>query len=115
MGKSAPESVEVDRVHRVTSYAYQNKDRPKDLICKVHKCSVKEAFMKIAWDTPTIEYEGAQIFLFHDISSLTLMQHLTVRPLLEALRSVDVRYRWGVPFSFNSLLAKWRYSELRMS
>lgn len=43
--------------------------------------------MRILWDTPTIEYEGAQIFLFSDISRRTLMQRGMVHPLLEALRT----------------------------
>lgn len=54
MAVSMPESVEMDRVHCVTSFASQNKDRPRDVICKLHKYSVKEAIMRTAWDTPTI-------------------------------------------------------------
>lgn len=56
MGTSAPESVEMDRVHRVTSYGNQNNDKPRDVICKLHKYSMKETIMRISWDTSTIEY-----------------------------------------------------------
>lgn len=41
MGPKVPEQVEIDRVHRITSFTNQNKDRPRDVICKLHKYSVK--------------------------------------------------------------------------
>lgn len=51
MGESISEAMEVDRVHRVKSTAYQNKEKPRDVICKMHKYSVKEAIMRSAWYT----------------------------------------------------------------
>lgn len=80
MGSAASEHVEIDRVHRTTPFVSQNKDRPRDVICKIHKYSVKETIMRIVQYTPLIEYEGTQISLFPDISRRTLMQRRMVRP-----------------------------------
>lgn len=54
--------------------------------------------MKVAQDKPTVEFEGVQIPLYPYLSYRILMQQRMIKPLLEALRAVDVKYRWGCPF-----------------
>lgn len=60
---------------------------------------MKETIMKAVLNKTTVEFEGAQISLFPDLSHRTLMQRRAVRPLLKALCAVDVKYCWGFPFS----------------
>ena len=102
MGTSAPEMIEIDRVHRALFPAPQGTERPRDVICKMHRYQVKEAIMRAAREGAGIEFEGGQIALFPDLSRRTLMQRRTIKPLLEALRAVDVRYRWGYPFKITA-------------
>lgn len=98
LGVSKPDTNEIDRVHSALFYVPQNADRPRDVICKLHRYSVKEAITKAVRNRSTVEFDGTQISLFTDLTYRTLMQRQTVRPLLEALRAIDVKYRWGFPF-----------------
>lgn len=102
MGDSSPENIEVDRVHRIPSYATPNSERPRDIICKLHKYTVKESIMKITRSKSEIIFDGAYISLYPDLSRRTLMQRRTVKLLLEALRAVETNYRWGFPFSLTA-------------
>lgn len=98
MGQEESELVEIDRVHRVTSPPSQNKDRPRDVICRFHKYYVKETIMRTVRDMSVIEFEGNEIALFPDLTRPILRHHRMVCPLLENMRRLYVRYRWGFPF-----------------
>lgn len=49
------DNIEIDRVHRTLLPAPQNTDRPRDIICKLHRYSVKEAIMKAVCGKCTID------------------------------------------------------------
>lgn len=98
LGASTPYTIEIDRAWCTLSYVPQNADRPRDVICKLHRYSTKEAIMKAACDRPKIKFDGALISLFSDLKYCTLMQRWTVQPLLEAMRAIDVKYHCGFPF-----------------
>lgn len=67
LGPQAPDVIKIDRVHRSLSYVHQNTDRPRDIVCKLHKFTMKEAIMKAARNNPRIEHEDCQIPLFPDL------------------------------------------------
>lgn len=102
LGDSPPENIEVDRVHCIPSYITQNTERPRDLICKLHTFTVKESIIRIAHSKPEINFDGIYLSLYPDLSCWTLMQRWTVRSVLEALRAVEVNYRWGFPLSLTA-------------
>lgn len=89
-------------MHRIPSYNTQNMERPKDVICRVHKYAEKETIMKIARSNPEIVFDGINLSLYPDISRRTLYQHRSVQPWLEALHSMEVNYCWGFPFSLTA-------------
>lgn len=57
------EPVEIDRVHRINPLVKQNKERPRDVICKIHKYSVKEIIMRTIRDTRFIKFEETNCFI----------------------------------------------------
>lgn len=95
---SAPEEIEIERVHCALHPTPQSIQRPRDVICKIHRYPVKEAIMKAVRDKPVVKFEGAELALFPDLSYRTRMQQRMIKPLLEALKAADVKYRWGYPF-----------------
>ncbi|XP_073462226.1 uncharacterized protein [Aquarana catesbeiana] len=101
LGAQAPNVIEIDRVHRVPLQNTKT-DTPRDVICKIHKYTVKENIMKTARNTPIITFEGSNIALYPDISKRTLFKRGSVRPLLEILRKAEIKYRWGFPFSLTA-------------
>lgn len=60
----------------------------EDVICKLHRYSVKEAVHAQA----SIDFNGARLALFPDLSERTLMQRRAVHPVLDVLRAVNVSH-----------------------
>lgn len=60
MGDQAPNTIDIDRIHRVPSHSTKA-EVPRDVICKVHKYAVKESIMRMARSKPTIMFEGLNI------------------------------------------------------
>lgn len=67
MGDSAPESIEIDRVHRIPSNNTQNMEKSRDVICRVHKYAVKESIMRMVRSKPEIVFYGINLALYTDI------------------------------------------------
>lgn len=70
---SAPDTTEVDNVHQALLPVPQDTGRPRDVICKLHRYSVKEAIMKATRGKSFIDFDGLQLSLFPDLSRRTLM------------------------------------------
>lgn len=102
MGTSIPESIEIDRIHRVPTYSTQNREKARDVICRLHKYTIKETIMRMARSSPEILFDGMTLSLYPDLTRRTLFQRRAVRPLLEALRLKELNYRWGFPFSLTA-------------
>lgn len=71
LGDFALESIETDRAHRTPSHNAQKVETPRDVICKVHKYTVKESIMKMARSKPEIVLDSINIALYPDILSRT--------------------------------------------
>lgn len=65
---------------------------PNDCILAL-LCSVQGA-----WEKGTIDFDGAPIRIFTDISRQTHVMRGLLRPLLEVIREAEATYRWGHPF-----------------
>lgn len=86
-------AVEIDRAHS------QDTDNPRDIICKLHKYTLKkERIMQKMLNKPFFYSDGAYLFFYQDISRGTLMQRRALKPVLVALQEAGLPYRWGFPF-----------------
>lgn len=92
-----PASLEFDRVHRALGPRLADADRPRDVLCRLHRYSHKEQIMRAARLKGTVDFDGAQIAIFPDISRATLWRRSMLKPLLERLNRAELTYRWGFP------------------
>ncbi|XP_069805813.1 apoptosis-resistant E3 ubiquitin protein ligase 1 [Dendropsophus ebraccatus] len=90
--------IELDRTHRVAGPRSQDRNRPRDVLCRVHYYQQKEALMQRAWELGPIDYAGVEVSLLPDLSSCTLAMRRLLRPLLSAIKDQGASFRWGYPF-----------------
>lgn len=91
-------AIEIDRAHRALRPPSQDMNNPRDVICKLHKYTLKDRIMQKMRGKPYFDFDGAQLASYQDISRRTLMQRRALRPLLEAIQDAGLSYRWGFPF-----------------
>lgn len=101
LGREAPDHIEIDRAHRALRPPSEDPDKPRDIICKLHKYTVKERIMFHVRGMRHVDFDGAQVSLFPDLSRRTLMQRRALKPLLAVLQEAHLVYRWGFPFSLS--------------
>lgn len=77
-------------------------NNPRDIICKLHKYTVKDQIMQLMRKCPYFDFDGARLLFYQDLSSRTLMQRRALQPLLESLRTAGITYRWGFPFCLHA-------------
>lgn len=94
-----PTRVEFDRIHRTLGPCSKDLDRPRDLICRLHKYTLKETVLQKAWEYGDLEFDGASIKILLDLSRATLQHRAMLRPVLELARQLNITYRWGFPLS----------------
>lgn len=98
----APDSIEINRAHRALRPPSEDPDKPRDIICKLHKNSLKERIMFKVSEIHHVDFDGANLTFFPDLCRCTLMQCLALKPLLEVLQDAQLTYRWGFPFSLSA-------------
>ncbi|PIO28748.1 hypothetical protein AB205_0221580 [Aquarana catesbeiana] len=106
LGKPPAAELELDRVHRIpgprippaASQDPDATDLPRDVLCRVHFFTIKEEIMRLAWERGPIDFDGALIRIYPDISRQTRAMRGLMRPLLEVIRAAEATYRWGHPF-----------------
>lgn len=69
-----------------------------DAICRLHKYCIKVAIIRMMASKCFMDFNGARLFLFPDLSKQTLWRCKTLRPLVEVLQQVGVTFRSGFPF-----------------
>lgn len=117
LDEDLPASLEFDRVHRALGPRLADVDRPRDVLCCLHRYSHKEQIMSAARLKGTVDFDGAQISVYPDISRATLTRRAMLKPLLERLGRADLSYRWGFPVQLtirkgNASFALWHHAEL---
>lgn len=73
--------------------------QPRDIICCIHDYTLKERIMAKAKAQCTIDFAGASIQLYPDLSWPTLQKLRHIRPLLALLKEHGFAYIWGFPFA----------------
>lgn len=84
-------------VHRALRLRNVTTDQPRDVICRLHYFEDKNTIMVKLRSTPNIDFDGAVINTFPDLSKKTLDRHRALKPLLDQLRTDGVTHRWGFP------------------
>lgn len=87
--------MEFDRVHRTLGPKPQDPDRPRDVICCLHRYIKKEQILRTAWNTNRIDFDGAELLIYQDVSRATLQRRAMLKPLLERLWRAALPSRWG--------------------
>lgn len=97
LGNSATAPLRFDRVHRALRPRNAKSDQPRDVICRLHYFEDKNAIMMKMRGLPNVDFDGAVITIFPDLSKETLDRRRALKPLLDHLRSDGITYRWGFP------------------
>lgn len=98
LGREAPDHIEIDWAHGALRLPYADLDKPRDIICKLHKYALKEWITSHVRGVHHVEFDRAKLSLFPYLSRRTPMQRRALKPLLEALQDAKLIYRWGFPF-----------------
>ncbi|CAH2300334.1 Hypothetical predicted protein [Pelobates cultripes] len=70
---------------------------PRDLICCLGSYKLKDNIMRKACSRQTCEFQGAQVALINNLSSLTLEAKWALQPVTIVLQERRIPYRWGFP------------------
>lgn len=101
LGRPENQRIKLDRAHRALRPRGPG-PRPRDVICRVHNFALKEDIMRKACNMHTIDFDGAPIQLYPDLSWITLQQRRSLQPLFTSLKEHDYRYHWGLTFSLTA-------------
>lgn len=96
--------IEFVRAHRALRARGPDTAPPRDIICCLQSYPLKEEMRK-ARRNDQIVFNGEHIMLFQDLSQVTLRNRRALRPLLDKLRELDLRYTWRFPFALVVKLA----------
>lgn len=92
-------STELDRVHRTLGPRPSDPDRPRDVLCRVHRYTQKDLVLRKAWERGEVMFDGAEIKILPDLSRATLQRRAMLKPILELARGLGCTYRWGYPLA----------------
>lgn len=90
--------IDMERIHRALRPKGRENDPPRDIICCIVDYQLKEAILKQARNKHPLQYQGAHIQIFQDLSGITLQHRRDLKPLLDVLRTHGILYRWKFPF-----------------
>lgn len=98
LGRSADSPFKMQRAHRALRPPPRDSGPLRDVICCIVNFPLKEEILRKARDRGCIMYNDTELKLFQDLSQITLQNRHALRPLLEALHSHNIQYRWKFPF-----------------
>lgn len=90
--RQAPDLIEIDRAYRALRPPLEVPGKLQDIICKLHKNSLKEQIMYHVKGVCYMDFDVAKLLLFLDFSRCTLMQRRALLPLLEALQDTSLTH-----------------------
>lgn len=90
--------IEMERIHRALRPKGRETDPPRDIICCIVDYKLKEDILKQARSKHPLQYKGAHIQIFQDLSGITLQHRRDLKPLLDVLCTHGILYRWKFPF-----------------
>lgn len=101
LGEPSSHKIEFVRAHRALRPRSSN-GPPRDVICCILDFPLKEKIMTRARSLRNLDYDGASIQLYQDLSWITLRKRRMLQPLLASLRSAQIPYRWTFPFALQA-------------
>lgn len=97
--EAPPLTLQIDRVHRALGPKSTDPDKPRDVLCRLHRYSQKHIILRKSWDHDPIEFDGATLQILPDMSRATLQRRALLKPVLESARRNGFTYRWGYPLA----------------
>ena len=101
LGRPPQTPIPMERIHRALRPKGKDTDPPRDVVCCLVDFSLKEDILQRA-RSQRLLHEGTPIQLYQDLSGITLQHRRDLRPLLDALRAQDTRYKWKYPFCLSA-------------
>uniref|UniRef100_A0A8C5QHG5 Uncharacterized protein n=1 Tax=Leptobrachium leishanense TaxID=445787 RepID=A0A8C5QHG5_9ANUR len=98
LGRDPDTVIELERYHRALRPKGPPDAPPRDVICCLLRYPLKDSILAAARGSRTIDFAGAQISLFQDLSPATLQSRRMLRPLTAALQDMKIQYKWLFPF-----------------
>lgn len=71
----------LDRAHRLLAHKLPQDANPRDIIVRFHFYESKEALTIATHNRSRVEFKGAKIQIFSDLSPITLSKRHTLRPV----------------------------------
>lgn len=91
----------MERIHRALCPRGRDTDPPRDIVCCLVDYGLKEEILKQARGR-RLQHGGNPVQLFQDLSGITLKHRRDLKPLLDVLRSREIRYKWKFPFCLSA-------------
>lgn len=88
----------LDRAHRSLGPKPPSGARPRDVIICFHYYDNKEALTLVTRNKSSIDYKGAKIQIYNDLSPITLVKRRNLRPITSHLQNLRIPYLWSFPF-----------------
>uniref|UniRef100_A0A8C5LX12 Uncharacterized protein n=1 Tax=Leptobrachium leishanense TaxID=445787 RepID=A0A8C5LX12_9ANUR len=90
------------RVHRALRPQPDSPNAPpRDIVCYFTDFALKDHVYVKARHRSFWTFGGIDIQIFNDISPSTLQARRMLRPVTQALRTAEIKYRWGFPLSLS--------------
>ena len=101
VGKPPQTLIDLERIHRALRPRGRDTDPPRDIICCMSDFKLKEEILNKARGQ-RLYCGDTSVQLYQDLSGITLQHRRDLKPLSEALRSRDIRYKWKFPFCLSA-------------
>lgn len=92
----------MERFHRALRPKGRGTDPPKDIVWCIVNFKLKEEILRRARENPQSIHEGKPFQIYQDLSGITLQHRRDLRPLLDALRTQAISYKWKFPFCLSA-------------
>uniref|UniRef100_A0A8C5QPB1 Uncharacterized protein n=1 Tax=Leptobrachium leishanense TaxID=445787 RepID=A0A8C5QPB1_9ANUR len=90
--------IEMELYHRALRPKGPPDAPPHNVICCLLRYPLKDSILAAARGSRTIDFAGAKISLFQDLSPATLQSRRMLRLLTAALQDMKLQYKWLFPF-----------------
>ncbi|KAJ1208094.1 hypothetical protein NDU88_003484 [Pleurodeles waltl] len=71
---------------------------PQDILTRLHSYQQKEFIMATIPDQGPVTFEGTKVWVYQDLSFITLQRRRALNPATTFLRDKGVKYKWGHSF-----------------
>lgn len=89
--------IRFEGLHRIQKINKSSGDFPRDVIARFHHYELKEQVSRSTRNSIPMEYMGAKLLIFTDLSPETLARRRALKPLTSHLQENNIIYRWGFP------------------